>query len=84
MKKCMFIFMLVISCLLLFGCNQEIFDTNYTFNYAYVTVGNKVIEGKVDKWKDYDDCDLIQVRFENGEIYYTHASNIILCKVEDK
>lgn len=66
------------------GCediyNKQIFDGNYKFDYAYVNCGNEVIEGPIKSWTDYDDCDMMQVTFENEQVYYTHGSNIILVK----
>lgn len=80
--KTKLLLILLAACMLfiLVGCNKQIFDTNYTFNYAYITMGGKVIEGAVSKWNDYDNSDMVQVIFENGDVYYTHGTNVILCK----
>ena len=84
--KTKLLLILLATCMLftLVGCNKQIFDTNYTFNYAYITIGDKVIEGVVSKWNDYDDSDMMQVVFENGDVYYTHGENVVLCKKGDK
>lgn len=60
------------------SCNEQIIDTTYSFDYAYVRLANgEVVEGKVDSWKDYEDGDQLQVKI-NGVTYLTHASNVTL------
>ena len=64
------------SCLV--GCNKEIVDLTYAFDYAIVSLPNgEVVEGKVQSWKDYDDGDQIQVQID-GKRYLVHSSNIVL------
>lgn len=54
-----------------------------TFNYAYVYLdGNKVVEGTVMQWRDYDESDVVQVLM-NGKYYLTHYSNVILVSDPD-
>ena len=63
--------------------NMTLFDTKYSFNYAYVGLPNgKTIEGKVKSWKDWDDSDMLQVTFVDGSTYYSHSSNIVLISNE--
>ena len=39
----------------LIGCNKQIFDIQYSFNYAIIQLPNgEIVEGKVDSWKDYE------------------------------
>lgn len=72
------VFFLVV--VLLTGCNKQIFDTNYKFNYAIINTFDGVVEGEISTWRDYDDCDMVQVTFSDGTVYYTHGSNVILIK----
>ena len=59
--------------------NMSLFDTKYSFNYAYVGLPNgKTIEGEVKSWKDWDDSDMLQVTFTDDSTYYSHSSNIVL------
>ena len=59
--------------------NMNLFDTKYSFNYAYVGLPNgKTIEGEIKSWKDWDDSDMLQVTFTDGSTYYSHSSNIVL------
>ena len=63
------------------GCNMQIIDTKWSFDYVYIDLGNgKIIEGNVDSWKDWDDSDMIQVTMKNGKTYFTHSSNVVLIK----
>lgn len=59
--------------------NMSLFDTKYSFNYAYVGIPNGgIIKGEVKSWKDWDDSDMLQVTFVDGSTYYSHSSNILL------
>ena len=79
MKKIFVLLLAVLMIgLLLAGCNQQLFDTTYSFEYGYVSLPNgEVIEGKVSSWKDYEDSDSIQVVID-GITYYTHINNVVL------
>ena len=49
-----------------------------TFTYAYVYIGSeKITEGYVLQWRDYDECDEVQVLID-GKYYLTHYSNVVL------
>ena len=65
------------------GCgNKDMFDTVYTFNRAIIELPNgEVIDGKVDRWSDYEDGDQVQVTI-NGTIYLVHSSKCVL--INDK
>lgn len=79
MKKRIFaVVMIVIVVLSLCGCNKQIIDLDYKFNYAIIFLPNgEKIEGKVTAWNDYDQSDMIQVKID-GVVYLTHSSNVIL------
>ena len=87
MKKIIVLVLCAVMALSLFaGCaaesagfNQQLIDVNYRYNYAFISLPNGAsVEGSVSKWMDYDDSDMIQVIFTDGNIYYSHGSNIIL------
>lgn len=60
------------------GYNREFCDTTWKFNYCYIYIGGeKLVEGKVDSWLDFENSDMIQVKVE-GKIYFTHSSNVVL------
>lgn len=59
------------------GCNRQIIDLNYNFNYAIINTFNGTVEGKVSSWRDYEDGDQLQVTID-GVTYLTSATNVIL------
>ena len=68
----------VILFVLLSGCNKQMIDLNYNFNYAYIDIpGHDVVEGKVDSWKDFEDGDQIQVTID-GVTYLTDTTRCVL------
>ena len=80
MKK---IIALMIVCIimvgLLCGCNKQIIDLTYKYNYAIIEMPNgEVVEGKVDSWCDYEG-DQLQIAIDNV-IYLVHSSNVTLMK----
>lgn len=68
----------VLSVLLLSGCNKQMVDLTYSYEYAILSLPNgEVVEGKVSSWTDFEDGDQIQVRIA-GKTYLVHSSNIVL------
>ena len=60
------------------GYNRALYDTTWNFNYCYIYIGGeKLVEGKVDSWLDFENSDMIQVKV-GGKIYLTHSSNVVL------
>lgn len=62
---------------LLSGCNRQVIDLNYNFNYAIINTFDGTVEGKVSSWRDFDDGDQLQVTID-GVTYLTSATNVIL------
>lgn len=78
MKRIFALMLAVLMIMTLAGCNKQIVDTTYSFNYAIVGLPNgDVVEGKVQSWDDWEDSDMVQVTID-GKTYYTHATNIVL------
>ena len=67
----------IVIALLLSGCNRQVIDLNYSFNYAIINTFNGTVEGKVSSWRDFDDGDQLQVTID-GVTYLTSATNVIL------
>ena len=65
---------MVVSC----GCNQTVFDTEYTFEKAVVCIGGEWQEVEIKKWTDYEDGDQIQIETKDGYVYLVHSNNITL------
>ena len=69
---------LLIGILLLAGCNKQLVDLTYSYEYAIIALPNgEIVEGKVTSWTDFEDGDQIQVRID-GKTYLVHSSNIVL------
>ena len=59
------------------GCNKQIVDLTYKYDYAIIELPNgNIVEGKVSSWKDYEG-DQIQVVI-NGTTYLVHSADIVL------
>ena len=71
--------LLVAGMLLFTGCNKQIVDTTYTYNYAYINTGVTTIKVEVAKWKDYEG-EQLQIVDTDGHVYLTSAENCILIK----
>lgn len=69
---------------MLVGCgNKDMWDTQYTFNYANITLQTgEVVSGEIESWTDFSDGDQFQVKV-NGTVYLVHSSNIDLIYKED-
>ena len=68
----------VLSCMILSGCNKQLVDLTYSYDYAIIGLPNgETVEGKVSSWTDFEDGDQIQVKID-GKTYLVHSSNIVL------
>lgn len=79
MKKKLLAFVTVIgiACLST-SCNYQVVDLTYNYNYAYIQLQNgKVVEGRVEAWRDYEDGEQLQVEI-NGITYLTNSYNCTL------
>lgn len=66
-------------CFGLCGCNYDVIDTTYTYDYAYIELQNgEVVEGEIESWRDYEDGDQIQVTLKDGDTYLVHSCDITL------
>ena len=81
MKKVIAMLLAIIAILsftLLSGCNKQLLDLTYSYEYAIIGLPNgEVVEGKVSSWTDFEDGDQLQVRI-NGKTYLVHSSNVVL------
>lgn len=58
--------------------NRSWFDTVHSFEYGKVNAfDGEIVEGKVTRWLDYENSDMIEVTI-GGKTYMTHSSNVIL------
>jgi len=69
---------LFIGVLLLAGCNKQLVDLTYSYEYAIIALPNgEVVEGKVTSWTDFEDGDQLQIKID-GKTYLVHSSNVVL------
>lgn len=60
------------------GCNKQVFDLNYTFDYAIIELPNgDIVEGKVQSWTDYEDGDQLQIKIDDV-VYLVHSTDVTL------
>lgn len=75
----LFLVLVIALTFVLSGCNAQLVDTVWSYKEAYIRLyDGKYVHGNVVSWKDWDDSDVIQVTLDNGNTYYSHASNIVL------
>ena len=69
---------LLAALLVLAGCNKQLVDMTYSYEYAIIALPNgEVVEGKVSSWTDFEDGDQLQVKID-GKTYLVHSSNVVL------
>ena len=66
---------ILLTGLILTGCNRQIIDTTWTFRYADID-GIGTVE--ISSWKDYDQSDMIQITAKDGTTYCTHSNRVVL------
>ncbi len=60
------------------GCNMQVIDTTWKFDYGYIYLDGEIIkEGQVQSWKDFENSDMIQVQIDR-KMYLTNSSNVVL------
>ena len=78
MKKKIFSLGIILSVILLTGCNKDIFDTEYTFNKIKCNYGEDKFELKIDSWTGYEG-EQIQIKSDD-KIYLLSANNCYMVK----
>lgn len=66
------------------SCNQAVFDTVYTYDTAYVAMGDKVAKFSIDKWTDYADGEQLQIWLVDGTVMLVSANYTVLCNEGDE
>ena len=60
------------------GNRQVGIDTNQSFSRAWIKLGNNMVEMHIKAWRDFREGDEIQITAEDGTVYLTHYSNVVL------
>ena len=69
---------LLVGILILAGCNKQLVDLTYSYEYAIIALPNgEIVEGKVSSWTDFEDGDQLQIKID-GKTYLVHRSNVVL------
>lgn len=77
MKKLLAVIITVIMALSLVGCNYQLFDLKYQYDYAIIRLQDgTLVKGEIEKWKDYDG-EQLQVTID-GVTYLTSSYNCTL------
>lgn len=79
MKKliCVLMVCIIMACLFC-GCNKQIIDFTYHYNYGIIQLPNgDVVEGDISSWTDFEDGDQLQIVID-GTTYLVHSSNAVL------
>lgn len=67
----------VVMSAVLIGCNKQIVDLTYTYNYAIIQLPNgEIVEGKIQSWCDYEG-EQLQVKIDDV-IYLCSSYNCVL------
>ena len=78
MKKFIIIVLLLIMAFMMAGCNKQIIDLTYSYEYAIIELPNgEIVAGDVQSWTDYEDGDQLQIKID-GKQYLVHSSDVIL------
>ena len=75
--------MTLAACVSLVACNKDIFDFNYTFDCAIVTMNGKTIVLDIDQWTDYEG-EQLQLRLTDGSVVLVSSFNTILIQTNGK
>ena len=77
MKKILALVLITLMATALCGCNKNMMDFTYKYDYAYIKLPNgEVVEGYVTSWTDYEG-EQLQVTI-NGVTYLTSSYNCTL------
>lgn len=82
MKKIVSLIAVLCAALTLGSCNKTLFDTNYTFNKAIITIGDQTYCYDIKSWKDYEG-EQLQITLEDGSTILVSSYNTILINTND-
>lgn len=75
MRKILLVMVFVVT--LLWGCNKQVVDFTYAYEYAIVKLPNgKIVEGKLQSWNDYEGEQLQLVI--DGQTYLVNSMNVVM------
>ena len=60
------------------SCNKDVFDTQYTFNKAIISLNGQIKVYDIVSWTDYADGEQFQLELTDGSIIVSSSYNTIL------
>lgn len=73
------ILLAIILILSLASCNFDLVDTQFEYDTAIITLHDgERIEVSIEKWRDYEDGEQLQITATDGTVYLVSAYNCIL------
>ena len=71
------VFAAVLTAMMLVGCNRQIVDFTYSYNYAIIKMPDgSIVEGKVQSWADYEG-EQLQIVID-GNTYLANSVNVVM------
>ena len=71
------IFAVVLTTTMLVGCNRQIVDFTYSYNYAIIKMPDgSIVDGKVQSWADYEG-EQLQIVID-GNTYLANSVNVVM------
>ena len=79
---------LILLCSILCSCgenhnNTTMFDTNHFFEEAVIFRADGEQRVRIKNWCEHRYSGMVQITLENGEVYLTHSSNVILFSTDN-
>ena len=81
-KKIVAVACAVAASAFLTGCNKQIFDFQYTFDTAVITVNGETKVYSISSWTDYQDGEQLQLTLRDGSVILVSSYNTILVCTE--
>jgi len=71
------VFAVVLTATMLVGCNRQIIDFTYSFDYAIIKMPDgSIVGGKVQSWADYEG-EQLQIVID-GNTYLVNSVNVVM------
>ena len=71
------VFAAVLTAMMLAGCNRQVVDFTYSYNYAIIKMPDgSILEGKVQSWADYEG-EQLQIVID-GNTYLANSVNVVM------
>lgn len=77
LKKILVVGMIALA---LTGCNYQVADFNYAYDYAIININGEYQKIEIDAWRDYEDGEQLQITAKDGTVYLTSSFNCTLVK----